>query len=270
MWAHCPTWLSHICVGGHSVAKTEHLYRRGGIYYWRRRLPLNLSSKIGREDVARSLLTTDPGDARRLSRHLSTITDEFFEVAQSDSSLTAAAINKILQDLLRVEVEEAERSTASARPQSREKSDDYLEILRDHREAHARDLSENDLTSVHRWADDALAERGLTVDKSSQEYRELCRGILRVRIDATTEEINRREGRYPSLLQPPQVVPEATPHEHHCPDPEAGGNPRHRTPRLNRWPFREDHTRDHCSSRRRGDARPCGRASWSDQAGRAR
>lgn len=182
MWAHCPTWLSHICVGGHSVAKTEHLYRRGGIYYWRRRLPLNLSSKIGREDVARSLLTAAPKDARRRSRRLSAVTDEFFAVAQSDDSLSPETITQILQDLLRAELDEAERTISSARPQSREASDDYLEILRDHQE-HQRDLSENHLRTAYRWADEALAERGLTADKSSQEYRDLCRGVLKVRID---------------------------------------------------------------------------------------
>jgi uncharacterized protein DUF6538 len=169
-----------------ALSRTEHLYRRGRIYYWRRRLPHKLASIIGRVDVTRSLLTADQVDARRLSRRLSSATDELFKLAQADS-LSSETISSILQDLLRGEIEQAESAIVSAQPESREQSDDYIGILRDHREEYARDLSENDLSSAYRWADDALAERGLTADKSSQEYRELCRGILRVRIEATTD-----------------------------------------------------------------------------------
>jgi hypothetical protein len=145
--------------------------------------------RLGREDIARSLRTCDPMDARRLARRISARTDEFFLLAQSDPTLTPEKISSILAELLHAEIEEAEQTIVAAKGRSREDAEDYVDILSDHRAEYAQALAENDLKSAYQWADDALAKRGFVADRSSPEYRQLCRGILRVRIEATDEEI---------------------------------------------------------------------------------
>lgn len=53
-----------------------HLARRGAIYQWRARLPLNLRHALGRAQMVRSLRTADPTVARRRARAISAAIDK--------------------------------------------------------------------------------------------------------------------------------------------------------------------------------------------------
>ena len=89
----------------------DHLYRRGAVYWWQRRLPVSLAVD-GPRRVARSLLTTDPLLARRLARACSAAFDRAILDLMSKDSPSREDLVGVLDDIFRRVLQDGERTRA--------------------------------------------------------------------------------------------------------------------------------------------------------------
>jgi len=69
-----------------------HLLKRGGVYYWRRRIPRSFAPGFGSSHILLSLRVREAASARRLGRRLSVIFDEAVQAGKG--RLTAQARNE--------------------------------------------------------------------------------------------------------------------------------------------------------------------------------
>jgi len=58
---------------------TNHLTKRGSVYYFRRKVPADLVERLGRSQIMFSLNTRDPSEARRLAAEHTVATDRHFD-----------------------------------------------------------------------------------------------------------------------------------------------------------------------------------------------
>ena len=72
---------------------SEHIVRRGARYYYRRRVPADLLSKLGREarNTAQSSGTSDPKEAARAARRMAVEVDDLFERLRTAPAHTPTA-----------------------------------------------------------------------------------------------------------------------------------------------------------------------------------
>lgn len=76
--------------------------RRGGIFHFRRGIPVNLQPLFNRTELTCSLRTADASVARRLSRALYVCSEDLFDVATSTPMLSEQDIAKMVQDFYRI------------------------------------------------------------------------------------------------------------------------------------------------------------------------
>ena len=93
----------------------DHLYRRGAVYWWQRRLPVRLAVD-GSRRVAHSLLTADPLLARRLARACSAAFDHAILDLMSKASPTREDLVGVLDDIFRRVLQDGERTRADRAP----------------------------------------------------------------------------------------------------------------------------------------------------------
>src|SRR5476649_1401998 len=62
---------------------SDHLIRKGSVYYFRRRVPADLVQAYGKSEHVRSLRTTDKREAERLVRRYDVEMDGLFETLRS-------------------------------------------------------------------------------------------------------------------------------------------------------------------------------------------
>ena len=70
----------------------SHLLKRAGVYYLRRRVPLDLVERLGKGEVKVSLRTKDPREARVRARAADADVDRMFERARSGALLNLDAV----------------------------------------------------------------------------------------------------------------------------------------------------------------------------------
>lgn len=72
---------------------TEHLIRRTGRYYYRRRVPIALVARMGRVEITRALGTADPAEARKRARVMAVEIDRLFAEAEAMPETTGARVD---------------------------------------------------------------------------------------------------------------------------------------------------------------------------------
>lgn len=94
----------------------DHLFRRGSVYWWQRRLPLALAS-ISPRRVARSLRTKDFELARRRARACSVWFDlAIIQLMKKGAAPTRQDLSLLLDDIFRRILEDGERTRAQRDP----------------------------------------------------------------------------------------------------------------------------------------------------------
>ena len=118
-----------------AVPKTNYLTRRSGVYYFRRKIPLELQPILGRKEVCFSLGTKDPKEAERLARERAVVLDRDWEAIQllntappvSAAKLTLSDFDQLQQMFSHAVLSRMEARTLAG--MSPEEYDEFEELL---------------------------------------------------------------------------------------------------------------------------------------------
>jgi len=182
------------------MAGLTHVYRRGAVYWWRRRVPRALVPIFGRPELRFSLSTHIRRDAAHRAARLRVATDVAFgEVEQAvvdGLRLTPLGMKAIVDELVRGELEAAERERALAPPRTPAEADAAVAAAEQARAAvqHALALRRHDVFAPP--LDAALARSGAPLDPASDDYRLLLRLAGRALVEVHRVNGRREQGRY--------------------------------------------------------------------------
>lgn len=194
-----------------------YIFQNSTYHYFRQVVPIDLRPAIKRTEFRVSLRTADKITARRKAGCLSArIWDIFTALRKGDKRMTQLTAEQI-QDLVKAWVEqelandEAERVLQAKTVQServnlekqaeREEQNKWLES--EAREA----LATGHYSFVKAGAEDILEANNLTVSPDSQDFKALCRELLRGQIELCKVLDMRNRGVYPTAYTPNEVNP---------------------------------------------------------------
>lgn len=117
-------------------------------------------------------------------------------------------IPKLVTQYLHSSLEEGEQDRLSRDGLSTEQHEAITLALSDQLERVTTALCFNDLSRVGTTADELLEEHGVALDKSSDEYRRLCRELLKAQIQVLQTELQRWNGNYTDTFAAPVAKPD--------------------------------------------------------------
>jgi hypothetical protein len=182
-----------------------HLRRKGGVYHWRRRIPIDLAPILGRHEFVRSLHTRNPSMARRRARALSLIVDHAVEMAEIGDPISKAKLDALIRERFRFMLEVDEESRTSKRPRQSEYFTAYrgTDPARDDRallgelgQQAQEELSENDLRRATPYAERIADDANLQLADQPDTLPYLARGYLRAEVEFYRMVQARRAGIY--------------------------------------------------------------------------
>jgi hypothetical protein len=184
------------------VSADLHLLKRGGVYYWRRRIPRSFAPGFGSSHILLSLRVREPASARRLGRRLSVIFDEAMQAIELEQRTPSIQeLKSILKRLYSLILDRCEREAAntyaveeipeeafdSPPPEREPGSADEAAWLAAHEEAYMfgdpaerseafrRCLDENRLKPIRWLLEPILAEFGIDAGSDDVEFRRFLR-----------------------------------------------------------------------------------------------
>lgn len=162
-----------------------HLMQRGDVFYFRRAVPRPLWVRMGRREVCLSLRTRDVSTARLLCRLFSNRFEQFIEAVEGMPGLTKDKIDNILRGYFEGLLSRAEEIVFLGPQDS--SFDRQFEIdgtEEEHQELQAK-LASGQFDRITRSETRELIEtQGIASDQvPADEYRMLCNGVLRARIE---------------------------------------------------------------------------------------
>ncbi|MAV25539.1 MAG: hypothetical protein CMQ05_05410, partial [Gammaproteobacteria bacterium] len=158
-----------------------YLLCRKGFYYFRRATPKDLLYFIGQREIIKTLGTTDVRFARKASLEMSEQLDELFaKIRNGKKLLSAEEVACVALDFTRVKTEKL-LLEALEDFEDRSKEDEEWEAFhaREYRKQTLEDLRQSRLASAEPDADALLTEHGVSIEKTSALYKQLCRASLR-------------------------------------------------------------------------------------------
>ena len=182
-----------------------HMYRRGAIYVWRRRVPLTLVQKWGRREISFSLRTTNRDEAARLARTLSTTADRLFDRTMSNPELTVDQIEALARKWFAeaMDLDEEHRLQIRYGEAMHTRTEEYddpvvadLEMLSWLEGECKEALAYNDFARVRFDVEGILSEAGIPVDGKSETFKRLSRALLRANVEFFRIAQSRRVGNY--------------------------------------------------------------------------
>jgi hypothetical protein len=79
------------------MSLATNVFRRGGRYAFRARVPIDLVARFGRSEIIRSLKTTDPGMARRHASRVGASLYLLWDEVRSDPMLSRERIDELVR-----------------------------------------------------------------------------------------------------------------------------------------------------------------------------
>ncbi len=195
-----------------------HMQRRGAVYSWRRRVPLTLAEKWGKREIVRSLHTTSRSEASRLARALSMSADQLFDHAMSHPDLTPDQIDALARRWFTDALEADEQHRIHTRPgkpvytgcgDNEDPVEADLEVLRWLEGEYKEAIAYNDFVRVLPDVERLLTDAGVPVDRKSETFKRLARGLLRANIEFLRIAKARRVGDYATEPVDPLFRPQA-------------------------------------------------------------
>lgn len=198
-----------------------HLLKRGGVYYWRRRIPRSFAPGLGSSHILLSLRVREPASARRLGRRLSVIFDEAMQTIELEQRVPSPQeLQSIYQRLYALIIDRCELQAANryivedipdeafenADPIPEPASADYDAYLRASEEAHMFDdpqessadfrrfLIENRFIPVRQLLEPILADLGIDAANDSMEFRRFLRDATTLAAGAFEEAAQKASG----------------------------------------------------------------------------
>jgi hypothetical protein len=203
------------------MSADSHLLKRGGVYYWRRRIPRSFAPGFGSSHILLSLRLREPAKARRLGRRLSVIFDEAMQAIELQQRVPSPQeLRSIFQRLYSLIIDRCEEQVAgsyiaedipdhvldNADPAPEPESPDYEAYLRaseeglmfdDPQQSSAdfrRYLGENRLMPVRQLLEPILADLGIDAANDSMEFRRFLRDATTLAAGAFEEAAQKASG----------------------------------------------------------------------------
>jgi integrase len=176
----------------------SYLHKINKIYYFRIRIPQDLQSHLGRTIFKVSLKTGDLRSAKTLCKVLAGKLYAIFTSMRS-SHVTQDS----MQELVREYVEQKLNAFETLRLDIQKPKNgtlDILEIPQIHQKFTAVmakiNLENRDYLAAETLLDNILQEKAIALEKGSQEYKSLCRALLRAEVEINRIEEERKNGNY--------------------------------------------------------------------------
>jgi Phage integrase family. len=160
------------------MARHPHLVRRDGVFYWRRRVPHDLRTQIGRAQLVKSLFTSDRHHACQLSRRLDVAMDRVFSMART-MQLTVEQLQALTNEMIRLEREQLEHERIDFPDLTIEKSRLASTFSTDMSAAMKTHLMSNDFSTIAPLMCEVLDRHKLDVPVGSYGWKQLGRHALR-------------------------------------------------------------------------------------------
>ena len=163
-----------------------YLIKRQNVYHFRRRIPKNLIATLGKNEVVRSLGTTDFKTATRAAMVMADELEQLFRRIQTDTDLlTQRGEELVYGHILKKHTlglkKEALEEFDNRQPEAAELEAFHSRFLR---QEVLNDLKLSRLDSVRGDVDKLLQEFQVTIKSSSAAYKQLSRTILRALADS--------------------------------------------------------------------------------------
>ncbi len=186
--------------------------KRGRCWYSRIKVPIELVPLVGRREIIRSLRTASYREAL-ISCKLweARVVILFARLRNEAEEMSPLDVPKLVNRYLQTSLEEGEDDRLSRDNLGTEDHEAILLAVSDKLQKVTVALTYNDLSAATDEADDLLAQHGITLDKSSEEYRRLCRELLKAQVEVFQTELRRWDGDYsnePVLVTPDHAAGE--------------------------------------------------------------
>lgn len=167
-----------------AVSGCNHLYRRGAVYWFRRRVPKDVAKALGETQWRISLGTKDFDEAKRRARLRSVATDQQIAVVRARNAgkvsppLSKSEAEKLAQAWL-ADVLEWDEAFRIGRPEAADNAVLWLEeVAADYRKA----LATLDTAAVARESAETLAKAGLWYPQGDPSRNQLALALLKARV----------------------------------------------------------------------------------------
>ena len=188
--------------------------------FFRLTIPVDLRPLFGKRELKKSLAEHSLGEAREIALSLAGQFQRLFRTPRDDTAkmpaeqknltpqLIQEIVSQVYQDGLQSMDEYFSLGIRMTPDEVEEKQEIIASLEADDREA----LATGDFQHIGKRLQPILEERGITVDRKSPEFRQLCKEALVVQTHLSREEQRRIVGDYtasplPSYLVQPQAVP---------------------------------------------------------------
>lgn len=167
-------------------------------YYSRLLVPLDLRPFLdSRQEIRRSLRTSNYRDAKlRAARWEGRIALLFGHLRQHGATMKLDQIKRLVQHYLDTSLEEAEAGRLNGTALGDNEQEATELAITDLLEATQEQLQLNNFKKIEDEADELLQLHKLTLSKSSEAYRRLCRELLKAKQVFLKAELDRMEGNY--------------------------------------------------------------------------
>lgn len=168
-----------------------------GRYYSRLLVPSDLRPLLRKKEIRKSLRTTSYKDAKILAaRWEGRLAILFTHLRQHGSTMKLDDIKRLAQEYLTASLEEGETERLNGKAPNDDQHESIELALTDALEATQDQLVENDFRKIGVEADELLHAHKLSLPKTSEVYRRLCRELLKAKQVVLKAELDRMNGKY--------------------------------------------------------------------------
>ncbi|NBB70076.1 MAG: hypothetical protein GVY33_07080, partial [Alphaproteobacteria bacterium] len=174
------------------------LYRRGTMWWWRRRLPPDLRARGAKSEIRLSTRAHIASDARTAAARLWLAVDRAIDRAREEESgmpLTGRDIDQLVRTLAQEALAAGERERALAPPRSDAEIDEAVAARHERAEAWRTALARRDVDGVRPQVDAALAGAGIAL-ADDPDRRILMREAAKAQVEVARIEAARERGHY--------------------------------------------------------------------------
>lgn len=166
----------------------SHLLLKRGRYYFRQRIPRPLATSLGRSEIIKALPMCSRPEAVVLARYASARLDLILRQMMNDERISKDRLDNIVREIFADVLAEYDRIR---KPRW---SEEGLKSARRRHDGAVEQLKMGFTEDAQEFVDEALMKAGISLDRDSHDYKELCLKTLRVLVDATRIHRSRYEG----------------------------------------------------------------------------
>ncbi|MDH3689379.1 MAG: tyrosine-type recombinase/integrase [Gammaproteobacteria bacterium] len=176
-------------------------HKRGRCWYSRIKVPIELAPLVGRREIVRSLRTASHQEAlTRCKLWEARVVILFAMLRNEAEEMPPLNVSKLVNQYLQTSLQEGEDDRLSRDSLSTQEQGAITLAVSGKLGRLTAALTYNDLSAATDEADQLLAQHVIALDKSSEDYRRLCRELLKAQVKVFQAELRRWNGDYSDEL----------------------------------------------------------------------